>query len=43
MDGEDQQALFLELSSKARFAVGRVNAFDDLSARCPEPAPIFHY
>ena len=42
LDGEDVKPLFLELPPKPRFVVGDVNAFNDLAARCAEPATKLH-
>jgi hypothetical protein len=43
LDREDVQPLLLEFAAEPRLVIGDVHAFDDLSARCPEPAAIFHY
>jgi hypothetical protein len=42
LNREDVQPLLLELTAEPGLAIGDVHAFDDLSARCSEPAAIFH-
>ena len=40
---QDVEALLLEVVAQPGFAVGRVDALDDLTARGREPAPELHY
>ena len=42
LDREDEKSLLLELAAQTRLAIGDVDAFDDLAARRPEPAPVLH-
>ena len=42
LDRQDVKALLLEFTAEAGLAVSDVDAFDDLAARCAEPASEFH-
>ena len=42
LQGEDEEALFLEFPAQPGFAVGDVDAFDDLAAWRAEPTAKFH-
>ena len=42
VNSEDQQPLLFELPPEPRLAIGDVGAFDDVPARCAEPAAILH-
>jgi hypothetical protein len=42
LNGQDVEALLLELAAKTRLAIGDVDAFDDLAAGRAEPASKFH-
>jgi hypothetical protein len=43
LHAQDVQTFLFELAAEPRFAIGDVNAFDDVAARCAEPAPEFHF